>query len=72
MSRINVDICDSRLEKEILDRNDDGAAGFEDGFQFAIQRLRENAYYGHYAQFMADWLEKHLTQDVKSDKATDK
>ncbi len=39
------------------------------GFEFAIQRLRENAYYGHYAQFLADWLEKHLNEEVTSDKA---
>lgn len=42
------------------------------GFEFAIQRLRENEYYGHYAQSLADWLEKHLSQEVVSDKATDK
>lgn len=45
---------------------------FDTGFSFAVQRLRENQYYGQYAQFLADWLEKHLTQEVKSDKATDK
>jgi hypothetical protein len=43
-----------------------------DGFKFAIHRLRENAYYGHYAQLMADWLEKHLTQEVTSERSKDK
>lgn len=37
---------------------------FHEGFKFAIQRLRENKYYGHYAQNLADWLEKHLTEQV--------
>lgn len=40
------------------------------GFEFAIQRIRENKYYGHYAQFMADWLEKHLTEEVPEPTST--
>ena len=39
------------------------------GFEFAIQRLRENEFYGHYATGLADWLELHLNEEVKTDKA---
>lgn len=35
-----------------------------DGFNFAIQRLRGNKFFGHYSETIADWLELHLTQDV--------
>lgn len=52
--------------------NLNGDVGVMQGFQFAIKRLRENAHYGHYAQQLADWLEKHLTQEVTSDKASAK
>lgn len=67
---------DSRLKALIGDEEQTAnwirAGGVREGVEFAVQRLRENEYYGHYAQFLATWLEKHLIQEVKSDKATDK
>lgn len=46
--------------------------GAMDGFKFAIQRIRENKFYGFYGHFLADWLEKHLSQEVTSDRSKDK
>lgn len=54
------EIFDQETSVEAVDYND----GVLDGFEFAIKRLRENKYYGHYAQNLADWLEKHLTEQV--------
>lgn len=60
------EVCD---ELKTHDHCDTWSRGVESGLEFAIQRLRENEYYGHYAQFLADWLQKHLEQEVTSDKA---
>jgi hypothetical protein len=35
---------------------------YEKGFQDAIDLLKANEYYGHYAQFMAKYLEKKLKE----------
>jgi hypothetical protein len=56
---------DNRLKTIVnLAQTEDGKACIKFGYEFAIQRLRENKYYGHYAQNLADWLEKHLTEQV--------
>ena len=66
---------DSRYKKR-RDREDKwqevNEEAFQKGFEFAIERLRENEFYGHYAQSLADWLERHLSQEVTSDKAKGK
>lgn len=72
-----VEKMDKRLQEVANARRMDDdcdifSLGVELGFEFAIQRLRENEYYGHYAQSLANWLDKHLSQEVTSDKATDK
>lgn len=48
------------------------AGGVEAGFKFAIQRIRENKFYGYQGELVADWLEKHLIQEVNSDRSKDK
>lgn len=57
---------DSKLKKLITDQDISGGGEhcIEQGFVFAIERLRENEYYGHYAQFLAQWLEDHLIKEV--------
>lgn len=42
------------------------------GFKLAIERIRQNNFYGYQGEFVADWLEKHLTQEVTSDRSKDK
>ena len=37
---------------------------FLEGFRFAAEVLRTNRFYGHYAEGCANWLEKHLTEEV--------
>jgi hypothetical protein len=65
-------MLDKRLEWDCrrLDNSEENL--YLKGFQKAIERLRENEYYGHYAQNLADWLEKHLDGDVSGDKANGK
>lgn len=63
---------DSRIKK-LISKEYGGVeeCGFSEGFEFAIKRLRENKYYGHYATGLADWLEVHLTKEVRFDTAQD-
>lgn len=43
---------------------------FSSGLNFAIERLRANEYYGHYAKQLADWLESHFDGDVSNPSPT--
>lgn len=66
---------DSRLEKKISQYK--GIVPFYEeavlvGFKLAIERIRQNKFYGYQGDFVADWLEKHLIQEIKSDRSKDK
>lgn len=62
-------MIDPRMNDLICRMEPKEECAFDQGFNFAIQRLRENEFYGHYAQFLADWLEKHFDQEVTGDKS---
>jgi hypothetical protein len=53
---------DTKLEEAM----EYGTPEFIRGFQFAMELLRNNKFHGHYAEQCANWLEKHLTQEVSS------
>lgn len=60
---------DKRLDRILSEESSSEAIAYDwgviAGFQFAIDRLRANKFYGHYATNLVDWLEKHLTEEVK-------
>jgi hypothetical protein len=42
------------------------AGSFRVGFELAIELLKNNKFHGHYATQCAEWLKKHLEQEVSS------
>ena len=63
---------DKKLEKKCVGYDNLETFLFKSGFKAAVDVLRGNELYGHYAQSLADWLELHLEQEVASDKAKGK
>ena len=61
---------DKRLSDEVLADTIEWGLGFLRGYTVAIERLRENKYYGHYADGLADWLELHMKEEVKEPTST--
>ena len=61
---------DSKLKAIIPEKSSveswEYGSGVEEGFKLAIELLRQNKYYGHYAGYCANWLEQHLDKEVSS------